>query len=128
MAVKQKQLEAKQDEFCRAVDYGDEDAVKTLLKWGVEPDRNEPNLNNKKPLWQAALKNHVGVLKLLLESGKSIDVNAKSNNHGETALHETAIYGWEEGARVLLDHGADVDLGKGGGWTPLHEAANFFAW
>jgi len=38
-------------------------------------------------------------------------------------LHKAAIWGDVEAARVLLDHGADIDARGEDGDTPLHRAA-----
>ncbi|TRM57316.1 ankyrin repeat-containing domain protein [Schizophyllum amplum] len=42
-----------------------------------------------------------------------------------TPLHLAAQMDSLEAARLLLDHGADVDDGKRGGWRPLHAAVYF---
>lgn len=122
--------EKKQEEFCRAVEAGDELEVHRLLKLGVMPDRVEKYLGDRRPLWYTSKEGHANVCRLLLESGNDVAIDAESPNYSENALAEAAIYGKEDVARVLLDYGASVNgpgwtLG-GPGWTPLILASNFF--
>ena len=73
------------------------------------------------------------ILELMLEEGVDVDVRAAD---GRTALHLIAENGNEAGARILLDHGANVNTTSyskgnsverkfGGGRTPLHWAAEY---
>lgn len=87
----------------------------------------------------AAAKGHKTLVKLLLERGVNINMQAKA--HGTTALHYSAMNGQESVVRLLLRRGATVDArdhvfketasleGTGNktvnlhGMTPLHYAA-----
>jgi hypothetical protein len=56
---------------------------------------------------------------------KGANVNAKHGDYDSTPLHVAALWGHAEVARLLLDHGADVNSRSKDGWTPLHYAAAF---
>ena len=43
---------------------------------------------------------------------------------GSTALKEASFYGHDEIVRLLIEKGADVNMGDEGGWTPLIDAAS----
>jgi RNA polymerase sigma factor (sigma-70 family) len=78
----------------------------------------------------AAHFGHLETLRLLVRRGG--DVNVVSRHPiGVTPLH-AALFGRQvEAARILLEHGADVNARRGGGawpragWTPLHYAAAY---
>ena len=59
----------------------------------------------------------VSIVQLLLDRG--VDVNARDKD-SFTSLHETALYGMVEVARVLLNHGANAKLETEEGETALH--------
>ncbi|KAL8773444.1 MAG: hypothetical protein Q9209_001547 [Squamulea sp. 1 TL-2023] len=59
-------------------------------------------------------------LKILIEKGA--DVNDKETVGGWTPLIIAADQGYEAGATLLLQNGADVDLSSREGWSPLHWA------
>ncbi len=54
---------------------------------------------------------------------KGADVNATGNNNDETQLFLAARFGQVEVAKVLIEHGVDVNAKNGLDWTPLHVAA-----
>ena len=57
---------------------------------------------------------------MLLEYGS--DVNF-ADEEGQTSLHRCCEYGYVESARLLLEHGAEIDVVETSmGWTPLHHA------
>jgi uncharacterized protein len=64
---------------------------------------------------------NLDAVKLLLAGGA--DVNAKPDDHGQTALMWAAAEKHPEMVRALLDHGADVHVESNGGFTPLLFAA-----
>jgi ankyrin repeat protein len=51
-------------------------------------------------------------------------VNVKDDVYGATALHEAALKGHVEIARLLHQIGADVNVKCDYGWTPLHSSAS----
>lgn len=53
----------------------------------------------------------------------SCKVNDQDEN-GVTALHRSCMYGRLEIARLLLDHGVELEARDSKGWTALHFAAN----
>jgi hypothetical protein len=53
----------------------------------------------------------------------SSDVNAKSDPDGLSPLHGASIYGHVDAARILIDHGANVNARDDDDWTPLHYAS-----
>ena len=52
----------------------------------------------------------------------SSDVNAKFEPDGLSPLHGASIYGHVDSARILIDHGANVNAREDDYWTPLHYA------
>lgn len=70
----------------------------------------------------AAFFGHVPAASALLAKGAAIEArsdNAMRNTplHAATAGRQAAV------AKLLIDHGADVNARQHGGWTPLHSAA-----
>jgi len=54
---------------------------------------------------------------------RSIDVEARGGDYGQTCLITAAIFGHLAICRLLIDEGAQVEAKDGGGCTPLHRAA-----
>ena len=57
---------------------------------------------------------------MFLNQGADPEITSVST--GETALHLAARYGRTEMARILMDHGANVNARDNAGRTPLHAA------
>jgi ankyrin repeat protein len=74
-----------------------------------EINKDEPNLN---------------LVSDLIVLGANVDWQDE-DNFNRTPLHEAAIYGNVEIARMLIDAGADLNLQTNGGRTPLHRAAYY---
>jgi ankyrin repeat protein len=91
-----------------------------LLENGVEVNRRDKN--NQTPLLLAMRQGRSKLVRILLENGA--DSNAK-NDHGKTSLHMLSEYLMNgEGnavdhARLLLEHGAEVDVRDNDNQTPL---------
>lgn len=102
-----------------AAHIGDENSLLMLLKKGSRIDVGDNRGWNA--IHEAAAANHIGCLKLLLKKGRKY-VNQKTME-GETALtlaccREASV----DLVRVLLDNGADVNMGNNEDFTPLHQA------
>jgi ankyrin repeat protein len=74
------------------------------------------------PLLKTAIaQNRSSVVEVLIQAGA--DVNAR-DDAGFTALHDAALAGNLKAARLLVEHGADVNIGdKDSGATALYMAA-----
>jgi ankyrin repeat protein len=130
-----------------AASRGHVDVVRLLLEHGADP--NIQNEDGWTPLHVAAIRGHVDVVRFLLEHGANPNARDKD---GMTPLHlmseyheflslllrygdkdEILKYGkpppprWVpfhvEVAKLLLEHGADLNAKNESGWTPLHKAA-----
>jgi len=89
----------------RAASDGDEPEAASLIAGGVNVNAREPE--GETPLMYAAAAGQTRMVVFLLKKGA--DINAPSTN-GETALVRAG--GETETVQVLLDHGADVELGN----------------
>ncbi|KAI4176194.1 MAG: hypothetical protein LQ348_006052 [Seirophora lacunosa] len=100
-------------------------AVGMLIQKGSRV--NDPNGAGTTPLRMAASSckgeiwdNEFELLRYLLKSGA--DVNEKSGEDGDTALHLAAIQGCMQAVRLLLSHNADPSVQDKQGRTPLQAA------
>jgi uncharacterized protein len=66
--------------------------------------------------------NHLGVAKLLIDSGADLNVNSR-NKLNATPLQGAAANNWIDLARLYLARGANVNCRSEEGGSPLHEAA-----
>lgn len=94
-------------------------ALAALLAFSCAP----PSAWNMPPIVEAARSGDTAQLEELLGEGADPNIHA-GVNHWTPLLH--AIHKNQEGSvRVLLAHGADVDLRGGGGVTPLIMASGY---
>jgi ankyrin repeat protein len=70
----------------------------------------------KTPLWYAADKGNLMILKLLIESGAQINLGGFK---GQTPLWASCRHGHIEIVKLLISSGADKDMPCTYGWTPL---------
>jgi len=77
---------------------------------------------NEELLEAAERGNSNKVRELLKRGGLKANPNTRDKN-GNTPLHLAAEHGFLDVARLLLEHGADVNAIGKSGWTPLHVAA-----
>ena len=97
-----------------------EKSVKELLRRGADKDRL--NYNNKSALYVACEKQHLNVVKILLEAKVKIDTKAEKDT---TPVGVTVQNGNKEILKALLKAGADKNacpFDADPKWTLLHEA------
>lgn len=102
-----------------AANDGTINIIKMLLDKGA-------NINSPAgwPLQAAATQGHIAVIQEFIARGA--DINAMTTNEGYqggTALQVACRFGQTEIVRLLLEHGADPNLGAGGWACPLVAAA-----
>ncbi|KAH0559956.1 hypothetical protein GP486_003522 [Trichoglossum hirsutum] len=97
-----------------AAEKGYEQLVRLLLDTSSDQDI-EIDLDSI--LLLAARNGHAGIVKFLLERG--VDPNAAGDN-GVTALHESAIGGFDSTVLLLLEHGADIKAKTRDQETPIY--------
>ncbi|MBN1798262.1 MAG: ankyrin repeat domain-containing protein [Spirochaetales bacterium] len=100
------------DEIQTALDCaefaGSRKAALYLKKAGVQ---NGSHPQNKEEMFIRAVKdNDMGSVKKYI--GQGIDLNCK-DRHKKTALMWASMYGYHDLVRLLLEHGADMDDGRG---------------
>ena len=103
-------LEEKDEHFggatplMRAVRYGNIDAVKMLIKKGVNIEAK--NKQGTRALYQAVLYEKKEIIEYLIDNGA--DINATNGWDGNTALHLASHYKKsKEIVNILLDKGAE---------------------
>ncbi len=74
------------------------------------------------PLHLAAHFGKTDAVRVLLNRGAQAGARSTNVLHN-TALHAAAAGRATAAAKLLTDHGADVNAAQHGGWTPLHAAA-----
>ena len=83
--------------------------------------------NEQTPLWRAAHDGQVETARRLLLGGgggvRGVEVDRARKDDGSTPLLQATFQGFAELARVLLQHGANVNKSRHDGWTPLLLAA-----
>mmetsp|Transcript_10325 Transcript_10325/g.19002 ORF Transcript_10325/g.19002 Transcript_10325/m.19002 type:complete len:771 (+) Transcript_10325:129-2441(+) len=93
-----------------------EKCAKALLDRGANPNR----ANNAKwsPTMQACSKSrgYANMIDLLLKNNADVDL---TKDDGDTALGLCCLNGFTECARLLIDHGANVNTQKSNLWSPL---------
>ncbi len=92
--------------------------------WTRRSNRNTVPLTPAAPLYYAALCGFHGLVKRLLDKHPQ-HANAQTGRYG-TPLHATLFEeGHTEVAKLLIEHGADVNALGVDKWTPLHFASRF---
>ena len=89
-------------------------------KQGAEP---EPKKEDVTALHKAAEKGDAAAVTALLKGDARL-VNARRTPGGITPVGRAVVFGKIEVVRVLLEAGADPNLAKADGATPLHDAAH----
>ena len=91
---------------------------------GIFKDLKPEKETEGEELFSAAKEGDVQKMKALLARNRDL-VKSTDTGMGATALHWAAIYGRKEAARVLLEHGADVNATEIHSGTAMHWAAHF---
>lgn len=102
------------NEFAMAAKHGDMGKVQALLQRGVNVDGVDRKFGATALMW-AAHEGHTDIVRLLLDSGATIDAQ---QSLGRTALWYTAQQGRRAAAEILIAAGANVDLAAKDGTTP----------
>ncbi|KAL0240762.1 hypothetical protein GEMRC1_005998 [Eukaryota sp. GEM-RC1] len=74
------------------------------------------------PLHLSTTRGNIDVTKLLLKHCK--DLTSIEDTQGQTCLHYSCKFGFQEIGEMLLEEGVDCTVQDDKGWTPLHFAAN----
>jgi len=111
------QIEFNMKGFARAIELGNDRAVKLFLRAGVRADEEGPG--GWTPLIMAATLNKTSVAAVLI--GAKADINIR-DAQGFTPLHWAAFKGFPEVAKLLVEKGADVNAKSQLGLTPLMQA------
>ena len=106
-----------------AIDNGDFQMVEFLVIEG-RADVNKPDGDGDSPLLGAAMFGSLETIEFLIAHGAHIgEINKQDDEFGYTALMMAVLHDNTEGAKFLLDHGADIDTQNNGGYTALMLAA-----
>lgn len=109
-----------------AVNSGHGDFVDLLLEHGADPNAvfedqlQIDGLGSSPPLYIAARKEDVSMVRKLIKRGANVDLGARN---GWTPLKSVAQQGNEELVRILLAAGADPNIPDASGYTALMNAA-----
>lgn len=116
-SLQAEQIEFNLQGFERAVQVGNERAVKIFLKAGIKP--NEKDSSGFTPLLKAASLNRTAVAAVLIDAKADINVR---DLQGFTPLHWAAFKGFPETTKLLVERGADVNAKSNMGLTPIMQA------
>ncbi|KAJ8386825.1 hypothetical protein AAFF_G00166200 [Aldrovandia affinis] len=109
--------------FAASRPTGAHNAVQTLLKFSSKEARLMQDRDGCIPLFLAVEGGNVGIVKELLGALTELQLSTQGKGTGDTALHICCRGKDTEIAKLLVEHGANVDVQNGEGQTPLHVAA-----
>ena len=107
------------DPVIEAVQQGDTDALRTLIRQGA--DVNHAQGDGMTALHWAAQRNDPDAAGILIEAGARLEAGTRIGEH--TPLHVASRVGGASVVDVLLESGAEVAVATTSGATPLHLAA-----
>lgn len=116
-SLQAEQIEFNLKGFDRAIQVGNERAIKIFLKAGVKA--NEKDASGFTPLLKAASMNRTSVAAVLIDAKADINVH---DLQGFTPLHWAAFKGFPEMTKLLVERGADVNAKSNMGLTPIMQA------
>jgi ankyrin repeat protein len=109
-----------------AIEKGNTDTVEILLKYSVDIDVNDTGIHNEIALHHACQKQRYEIAEMLIKAGSKLNW---PNDHGITPLISAVIENDNIMVKLLLEKGADVNLGDTrDGYldqTPLMYAASY---
>jgi len=105
-----------------AAGTGDLEGVRNFIEVS-KVDVNARESDGTTPLHWAALRNHLGVVQYLLDSGAEID--SVNTTEGQTPLMWAAIGGNTRVAHYLIEQGADIHKVDKRGYNALHHAVQY---
>ena len=109
------------DRLYRAARDGDAQEVESLLKHGIDINKNLTQVGTA--LYIAAQRGHLDVVKLLLKY-EGININ-QATKGGFTPLHIAAQHGHLDVVKLLLQNHIDINKTADYGFTALHIAAQY---
>jgi ankyrin repeat protein len=99
-----------------AASKGNEARVRELLLNGASPNAEAPwEMGNWRPLHYAAESGHIGICRLLIENGATVDAR---NTHMRTPLYFAAINFRAAACAFLVSKGANPEAKEENGLTP----------
>jgi hypothetical protein len=88
----------------------------------AKPQTPEHPINLGNPQMRDAIQNKpMSVVKDLILANKSVDINIRSQS-GNSALHRAAIEGDIDAIRIMINHGANVNIRDRYGFQPVNQA------
>ena len=98
-----------------ACTYGKQDLARKLINQGMPYD--QPDQYGNTPLFSAAARNQLEIVKLLLEKGANVNIVSKNTKH--TLLHSVCQSGALDSFKLIIDKAEDVNATNNQGQTAI---------